>query len=69
MPSQIYTPMPVAPRGKGLQLQLITDIAQPITMPQFAIRDYEYTVPAPPPPSPVSFHNSLHWLPAVSSRH
>ncbi|CAK7240040.1 MAG: hypothetical protein STHCBS139747_001475 [Sporothrix thermara] len=32
-------------------------------LPQYAIREHDYTVPAPPPPSPISFRNDLHWLP------
>ncbi|CAK7201162.1 hypothetical protein SEUCBS139899_003865 [Sporothrix eucalyptigena] len=32
-------------------------------LPQYAIRDHDYTVPAAPPPSPVSFRNDHHWLP------
>ncbi|CAK7216366.1 hypothetical protein SCUCBS95973_002788 [Sporothrix curviconia] len=32
-------------------------------LPQYAIREHDYTVPAPPPPSPISFRNDHHWLP------
>ena len=32
-------------------------------LPLYAIREHDYTVPAPPPPSPVSFRNDHHWLP------
>ncbi|CAK7223844.1 hypothetical protein SBRCBS47491_005345 [Sporothrix bragantina] len=32
-------------------------------LPQHNIREHEYTVPAPPPPSPIVFRNEHHWLP------
>ncbi|KAL1899871.1 hypothetical protein Sste5346_002737 [Sporothrix stenoceras] len=32
-------------------------------LPQYAIREHDYTVPAAPPSSPVSFRNDHHWLP------
>ncbi|ERS99121.1 uncharacterized protein SPSK_04694 [Sporothrix schenckii 1099-18] len=32
-------------------------------VPRYAICEHDYTVPAAPPSSPVSFRNDHHWLP------
>lgn len=75
MPTQVVAPMPVAPARKNLNLSTSQDFfaslnatlasrsSQGVTTSR-TIQEDDYTVPAPPPPSPVSFrteqwHTSL----------
>lgn len=70
--------MPISPGRRALQLVTPQDLFtslnatlsdksnnRPVT-PSRSIRDTDYTVPAPPPPSPVSFRAD-HW-PTVTRR-
>ncbi|KAI0446205.1 hypothetical protein F4803DRAFT_547448 [Xylaria telfairii] len=67
MPSQIVAPVPVTPPRKGTRLAGSSDwfaslsatleakdnqVATPVR----SIQERDWDVPAPPPPSPVSFH-------------
>jgi hypothetical protein len=70
MPGQILSPIPVAPPRKvrlmttpndlftNLNASLATNGQQ--AMPIRSIQERDWDVPAPPPPSPVSFHAD-HW--------
>ncbi len=40
---------------------------RPFVTPVHTIQEHDYTVPAPPPPSPVSFRQD-QWHPSSSSR-
>ncbi|KAB5554732.1 hypothetical protein GE09DRAFT_1287223 [Coniochaeta sp. 2T2.1] len=71
MPSQIAQPIPVAPGRRLPHLMTSQDLfasinatlanknSSPVT-PKDTVQEQDYTVPAPPPPSPVSFRND-HW--------
>jgi len=66
MPSQLVAPVPITPPRRNLHVVTSEDLfaslnatlasnsSQPIT-PVRTIQENDYTVPAPPPPSPVSF--------------
>ncbi|KAK5658566.1 hypothetical protein OQA88_1959 [Cercophora sp. LCS_1] len=71
MPTQVASPIPIAaPRRTNLSLITGQDLFASINAtlasksstlvgPIHTIQENDYSVPAPPPPSPVSFHN--HW--------
>ncbi|KAK8095919.1 uncharacterized protein PG998_002547 [Apiospora kogelbergensis] len=71
MPSQIAAPVPVTPQRKSIRLvtsdelfaslnaTLASSDNKPAT-PVRTIKERDWDVPAPPPPSPVSFHTD-HW--------
>ncbi|KAB5572661.1 hypothetical protein GE09DRAFT_1282985 [Coniochaeta sp. 2T2.1] len=71
MPSQIAQPIPIAPGRRLPHLMTSQDLfasinatlanknSSPVT-PKDTVGEQDYTVPAPPPPSPVSFRND-HW--------
>ncbi|KAI1251123.1 hypothetical protein MGN70_008184 [Eutypa lata] len=70
MPGQILSPIPVSPSKarslvspndffKSLNATLESSSSASHT-PVRAIRENDWDVPAPPPPSPVSFHKD-HW--------
>ncbi len=113
MPGQVFSPVPVAPQRKGLQVvtssELFASLIASTTsassssstaslaslasstaagsspasttsyasmsntvitteLPHYAIREHDYTVPAPPPPSPIGFRSEQsHWLPPSSN--
>ncbi|OTA87983.1 hypothetical protein M434DRAFT_80673 [Hypoxylon sp. CO27-5] len=71
MPSQIAAPIPVTPPRKNIRLSSSTDLFASINAtlasknimqatPIRSIQERDWDVPAPPPPSPVSFHPD-HW--------
>ncbi|KAI8946943.1 hypothetical protein F4801DRAFT_582895 [Xylaria longipes] len=71
MPSQIVAPVPVTPPRKGTRLAGSSDLIaslsatleakdNKLTTPVRSIQERDWDVPAPPPPSPVSFHPD-HW--------
>ncbi|OAA68669.1 hypothetical protein SPI_00864 [Niveomyces insectorum RCEF 264] len=69
MPSQILAPVPVTPVRKGLKVVTSADLFANLsatlatTTPTYSsvdarirtLPEHDYTVPAPPPPSPVGF--------------
>ncbi|KAF2971270.1 hypothetical protein GQX73_g2305 [Xylaria multiplex] len=71
MPSQIVAPVPVSPPRKGTRVAGSSDLfaslnasleskANRPSTPIRSIQERDWDVPAPPPPSPVSFHPD-HW--------
>ncbi|KAL7623447.1 hypothetical protein AAE478_007129 [Parahypoxylon ruwenzoriense] len=71
MPSQIAAPIPVTPPHKTIRLTSSADLFASLnatlaskdslrTTPIRTIQERDWDVPAPPPPSPVSFHPD-HW--------
>jgi hypothetical protein len=71
MPSQIASPIPIAPGRRLPHLMTSQDLYASINAtlanksgspatPKDSVREYDYSVPAPPPPSPVSFRTH-HW--------
>lgn len=73
MPSQVASPIPISAARRG-NLSLVTSqdlfaslnatlasrsSSTDTSVPSHAIRENDYSVPAPPPPSPVSFRD--HW--------
>ncbi|KAI1748708.1 hypothetical protein F4782DRAFT_534147 [Xylaria castorea] len=70
MPSQIVAPIPVTPPRKGTRLAGSSDLMASLSAtleakdnkltPVHSIQERDWDVPAPPPPSPVSFHPD-HW--------
>ncbi|KAK1771037.1 hypothetical protein QBC33DRAFT_555533 [Phialemonium atrogriseum] len=71
MPTQIASPIPIAPGRRALHLVMpqdlfaslnatLSDKSNQLVTPSRAIQENDYTVPAPPPPSPVSFRPD-HW--------
>ncbi|KAK1593180.1 uncharacterized protein LY79DRAFT_553050 [Colletotrichum navitas] len=73
--SQIASPMPIPPQRRNLRLMtghdlytslnatLASTTHRPVT-PVRMIRENDYSVPAPPPPSPVSFA-AEHWQSSI----
>lgn len=70
MPGQIYAPVPVTP-GKSTRATGSSDLFaslnatlqskdKKLATPVRSIQERDWDVPAPPPPSPVSFHPD-HW--------
>lgn len=71
MSSQLATPLPITPGRGKLQLLTLQDFASlnatlsskgvlSSPTPVHDISEHDYTIPAPPPPSPVSFrHDKL----------
>lgn len=78
MPSQIASPIPIAPGRRLPHLMTSQDLfasinatlankgSSPVT-PKNAIQQHDYYVPAPPPPSPVSFRTD-QW-PTSTRKH
>ena len=78
MPTQLASPLPIAPGRRKLNLvtmpqDLFASLnatlashsgSQMMDMPAHTIQEDDYTVPAPPPPSPVSFRHE-HWATAL----
>ena len=71
MPTQIASPIPVAPSRRSLSILTSQDLfaslnatlaSKPsyLQTPIHSIREHDYTAPPPPPPSPVSFRTD-HW--------
>lgn len=71
MPSQIVAPIPVTPPRKSVRLGSTMDLFTSLnatlesqsvkqSTPIRSIQERDWDVPAPPPPSPVSFHPD-HW--------
>jgi hypothetical protein len=71
MPGQILSPVPVAPPRKARMMAGPNDLFANLnaslsvnttmaTAPIRSIQERDWDVPAPPPPSPVSFHAD-HW--------
>ena len=71
MPTQIASPVPVAPSRRSLSILTSQDLfaslnatlaSKPsyLQTPIHSIREHDYTAPPPPPPSPVSFRTD-HW--------
>ncbi|KAH9900288.1 hypothetical protein F4778DRAFT_741076 [Xylariomycetidae sp. FL2044] len=71
MPSQIAAPIPVTPPQKNIRMTNSTDLFASLNAtlaskddtraaPIRSIQEHDWDVPAPPPPSPVSFHPD-HW--------
>ncbi|KAI0019315.1 hypothetical protein F4780DRAFT_449205 [Xylariomycetidae sp. FL0641] len=73
MPSQIVAPVPVTPPRKNMRLTANSDLFASLNatlaskdgrghrdLPVRSIQERDWDVPAPPPPSPVSFHAD-HW--------
>ncbi|KAF3058266.1 hypothetical protein GL218_05387 [Daldinia childiae] len=71
MPGQIAAPIPVTPPRKNIRLNSSTDLFASLNAtlssteskrvtPIRSIQERDWDVPAPPPPSPVSFHPD-HW--------
>ncbi|KAI2463476.1 hypothetical protein F4781DRAFT_123714 [Annulohypoxylon bovei var. microspora] len=71
MPSQIAAPIPVTPPRKSFRPYSSTDLFASLNAtlaakdsqrgtPIRTIQERDWDVPAPPPPSPVSFHPD-HW--------
>ncbi|KAI1850713.1 hypothetical protein JX265_004423 [Neoarthrinium moseri] len=67
MPGQIASPVPITPPRKGVRLvtsdALFASLNETLasrdnrpSTPVRSIKDRDWDVPAPPPPSPVSFH-------------
>ncbi|KAI1485203.1 hypothetical protein F5X96DRAFT_683001 [Biscogniauxia mediterranea] len=67
MPSQIAAPIPVTPPRKNVRLLTTPDLFASLNetlaskdtaraTPERSIQERDWDVPAPPPPSPVSFH-------------
>ncbi|KAH8881578.1 hypothetical protein GQ53DRAFT_473112 [Thozetella sp. PMI_491] len=78
MPSQIASPVPLAPSRRNLNLVTSQDLfaslnatlaskSDQLVTPMHTIREHEYTAPPPPPPSPVSFRTD-HWPITTSIR-
>ncbi|KAI0535091.1 hypothetical protein GGR58DRAFT_504643 [Xylaria digitata] len=76
MPSQIVAPVPVTPPRKGTRVAGSSDLfaslnasleskANRPSTPIRSIQERDWDVPAPPPPSPVSFHPD-HWQHGVT---
>ncbi|OIW31536.1 hypothetical protein CONLIGDRAFT_227659 [Coniochaeta ligniaria NRRL 30616] len=72
MPSQIASPIPIAPGRRLPHLMTSQDLFASINatlankssspvLPKDTVREHDYSVPAPPPPSPVSFRTADHW--------
>ncbi|KAK3327729.1 hypothetical protein B0T19DRAFT_422628 [Cercophora scortea] len=70
MPSQIASPIPISASRRNLALVTSQDLFASINAtlnsktgqlvtPNHTIRENDYAVPAPPPPSPVSYGG--HW--------
>lgn len=71
MPSaQIAAPIPIPAQRRNLALITTQELfaslnatlankSNQLVTPIHHIQEHDYTVPAPPPPSPISFHN--HW--------
>ncbi|KAI1389409.1 uncharacterized protein F4822DRAFT_199506 [Hypoxylon trugodes] len=75
MPGQIAAPIPVTPPRKTIRLSTTTDLFTSLNAslttkeskraaPIRTISERDWDVPAPPPPSPVSFHPD-HWQRAL----
>ncbi|CAJ2503240.1 Uu.00g106340.m01.CDS01 [Anthostomella pinea] len=71
MPSQIVAPIPITPPRKNMRLTNPSDLFSSLnatlaskssqrSAPIRSIQERDWDVPAPPPPSPVSFHPD-HW--------
>lgn len=69
--SQLASPLPISPQRQNLRLLTGQDLYSSInatlassgnrpSTPVHIIREQDYSVPAPPPPSPVSFAAD-HW--------
>jgi len=79
MPSQVVAPIPITPSRGNLRLvtsqgffaslnaTLLASKSDQAFVPVHTIQEQDYTVPAPPPPSPVSFR-SEHWQTSSSRR-
>ena len=78
MPSQVAAPIPISPSRSNVRLVTSQDLFASLNAtlagknsqqfaPVHAIQENDYTVPAPPPPSPVSFRHE-HWPTTSSSR-
>ncbi|KAF3005561.1 hypothetical protein E8E14_008269 [Neopestalotiopsis sp. 37M] len=73
MPSQIAAPVPITPTRKGMRLAtseaLFASLNESLasssngtsTSDMRGIKERDWDVPAPPPPSPVSFHHHDQW--------
>ncbi|KAK1836256.1 hypothetical protein QBC39DRAFT_248670 [Podospora conica] len=73
MPSQVASPIPISAARRGnlslvtgsqdlfasLNATLASRSTTDMSTPSHTIRENDYSVPAPPPPSPVSFRD--HW--------
>jgi len=70
MPTQVASPIPISAPRRNLTLMTGQDLfaslnatlaskTDQLVTPMHSIRENDYSVPAPPPPSPVGFHN--HW--------
>ncbi|KAK1754791.1 hypothetical protein QBC47DRAFT_403200 [Echria macrotheca] len=70
MPTQIAQPIPISVPRRNLSVITSQDLfaslnatlaskSNQLVTPNHSIQENDYSVPAPPPPSPVSFHN--HW--------
>lgn len=60
MPNQIAAPIPITPQRRAVRIITSEDLAaglQGSSTPVRGIRENDYTVPAPPPPSPINFPN------------
>ncbi|KAG7055164.1 hypothetical protein JMJ77_0007630 [Colletotrichum scovillei] len=72
---QIASPLPISPQRRNLRLMTGQDLYtslnatlastthRPVT-PVHMIQENDYSVPAPPPPSPVSFATD-HWQSSI----
>ncbi|RYP60485.1 hypothetical protein DL769_008090 [Monosporascus sp. CRB-8-3] len=69
MPGQILSPVPISPtKARNMMnsneffksLNATLESSNDSTTPVRSIRENDWDVPAPPPPSPVSFHKD-HW--------
>lgn len=82
MPSQLIAPIPISPKARNMHLLTSADLfaslnatlsasssktGEFVTIPDRRIREHDYTVPAPPPPSPVSFRTD-HWGSSTTRR-
>jgi hypothetical protein len=76
MPGQIAAPVPITPARKGMRLvtseALFASLNETLTSnggtsnskssnPVRNVKDRDWDVPAPPPPSPVSFQHTDQW--------
>ncbi|KAK0720584.1 hypothetical protein B0H67DRAFT_195583 [Lasiosphaeris hirsuta] len=77
MPTQIASPIPIAASRRNLALVTNQDLFASLNAtlasknsqllaPIHTIQEDDYSVPAPPPPSPVSFRD--HWPQSMSIR-
>ncbi|KAK9782496.1 hypothetical protein SCAR479_00839 [Seiridium cardinale] len=79
MPSQIAAPVPITPPRKGMRLvtseALFASLNESLASnsstnnssatPVRSINERDWDVPAPPPPSPVSFHQPDQWRSSI----